>query len=127
LAVVFTCRPSFPDYDNRLVQRITSIFAMPPHICKHCLSPKLPRSSFHFYELGLLLVGVRPHRCGHCFQRQFVIVSPLTMLLSRAFLTIDETINLIHPAVREEYFSRRKRRRRKAAHTSAKQDASSAE
>ena len=87
---------------------------MQPRFCKQCMSTELRPSQFRLLEYGLLLVGMRPLRCKHCFRRQYAVVNPLVVLLVAACRKVDATVNLIHPEVREEHLSRRKRRRRRA-------------
>lgn len=87
---------------------------MKPQLCKHCLSPDVRKSDFRILEYLLVIVGVRPYRCNHCFERQYVIVSPLVLQLAAGFHKLDELINLLHPDLRQEYLHRRRRNRKRA-------------
>lgn len=92
--------------------------------CRQCLSAELRPSRFGVLEYGLLLIGMRPLRCKHCFRRQYVVVNPLAVFLVASCRKVDEMVGLIHPKNREAYLSRRKRRRRHAARVSRRVRAS---
>jgi hypothetical protein len=48
--------------------------------CRHCMCPELEPCEFHGGELFLLVLLIRPARCCHCTERQFVWVSPVRWL-----------------------------------------------
>lgn len=87
---------------------------MPIERCNCCLSPEIKKSPFVSRDLIPLLVGVHAFHCDHCFERQYRVVNPITQLIVKGLIGIDNTVNLLHPDVRRERFDRR--RSKAAAH-----------
>ncbi|MGD9854286.1 MAG: hypothetical protein AB7U20_04970 [Planctomycetaceae bacterium] len=86
------------------------------------MSDDLRPSDFRIPEYLLVLVGARPVRCSHCFQRQYAIISPPVLKMIAGLRKLDAMINLIHPDFRDEFLSERRRKKRKAKSSRRKVD-----
>jgi hypothetical protein len=75
---------------------------MPPRNCPHCLSDQVRPSRRRAWEWLLFVVGVRPDRCLHCFERYYVVLNPLLRGLLLAKTAVDEAVDLIDPELRRE-------------------------
>ena len=77
--------------------------------CNHCLSPDIHKSRLHFWDLFPLAIGLRAYRCAHCFERQYRAVTPISQFVAWGLTWLDDTVNLIDPAYRQERFGNRHR------------------